>query len=213
MMYISHLKNLKQTVVYPFLLFIFEDNYKRNLDTSELIKILKLIESYIFRRSVCEIPTNALNKIFGSLKKELIEIPDYQKNYYENIVAILLSKKNNGVFPEDILFKEKFLQRDMYKFRSIKYLLEELENFGNKEKVLTQDLSIEHIMPQKLNPNWRIELGNDWKEVHSLYIHNIGNLTLSGYNGELSNKNFKDKKKILQESKLKLNSYFDNLNS
>ena len=68
-------------------------------------------------------------------------------------------------------------------------------------------------MPQKLNPNWRIELGNDWKEVHSLYIHNIGNLTLSGYNGELSNKNFKDKKKILQESKLKLNSYFDNLNS
>ena len=104
MMYISHLKNLKQTVVYPFLLFIFEDNYKRNLDTSELIKILKLIESYIFRRSVCEIPTNALNKIFGSLKKELIEIPDYQKNYYENIVAILLSKKIMEYFQKIFYF-------------------------------------------------------------------------------------------------------------
>ncbi len=108
MMYISHLKNLKQTVVYPFLLFIYEDNYKRNLDTSELIKILKLIESYIFRRSVCEIPTNALNKIFGSLKKELIEIPDYQKNYYENIVAILLSKKIMEYFQKIFYLKEIF---------------------------------------------------------------------------------------------------------
>ena len=142
-----------------------------------------------------------------------MDIHNYQENYYDNIVALLLSKRNSGIFPDDILFKEKFLQRDMYKFRLIKYLLEELENFGNKEKVITNELTIEHIMPQKLTSNWKIEIGNNWQETHSLYIHNIGNLTLSGYNGELSNKNFKDKKEILKESKMKLNDHFNNVNS
>ncbi len=82
------------------------------------------------------------------------------------------------------------------------------ESFGHKEQVSLRDLSIEHILPQKLNDWWKSHLGEDWEITHELLLHSLGNLTLTGYNSELSNDTFIDKQKELDKSNLELNKYF-----
>lgn len=60
-------------------------------------------------------------------------------------------------------------------------------------------------MPQKLNPSWQIALGNKYEEIHTESLYTIGNLTLTVYNSNLSNKNFIDKKAIFKDSNIFLN--------
>ena len=85
-----------------------------------------------------------------------------------------------------------------------KYTLKSLENFENKETINMEDITIEHIMPQTLNSQWKIELGNKYEQIHSEYINTIGNLTITGYNSELSNKNFELKKECYKNSNIKI---------
>jgi uncharacterized protein with ParB-like and HNH nuclease domain len=208
--YLKKFRKLKVSVCYPFLLELFSDyNKLENLDKIELLKILDLLISYIFRRMICEYPTNALNKIFMILGKEIKQIKNFDNNYFENITKILLLKKSSSAFPSELEFKNSFLNREMYKFKGVKFLLEELENFDNNEKVSIEELSIEHIMPQKLNTQWKVLLGDNFSAIHEKYLHNIGNLSLTGDNQNLSNKIFKEKKKIFEESRLKLNKIFE----
>lgn len=71
-----------------------------------------------------------------------------------------------------------------------------LENYNSKELLhIDSSITIEHIMPQskKLSDKWIKALGDNWKEVHNVYLHTIGNLTLTGYNSEMSNKFFIEK--------------------
>jgi len=210
---LKELKELKVTVVYPYLLNLFCDYEKGVISIDILKKTLKLIRSYIFRRLVCEYNTNALNKVFMSLHKELISIKDYEQNYFECLLSVLGNKRGTAMFPRDDEFKEYFTTKDIYKFKNKNYLLYALESFDNKELVPFKELTIEHIMPQTLTPKWNIELGDKFTQVHEKYLNNIGNLTLSGYNSELSNKSFFDKKDILKTSGIKLNRYFENLQS
>lgn len=207
--YLKDFKDLKVTVSYPFLLKLFDDYNQKIIEEEDLIKSLALIRNYVFRRLICNYATNALNKIFMTLHKELIHIKDYKSNYYDILALILTEKKLSGTYPKDSEFREYFISKDIYKFKNIKYLLFKMESFNNKEIVPSADLTIEHIMPQKLTTKWNIELGDKFNQVHEKYLHNIGNLTLSGYNSDLSNKSFLDKKILLKDSGLKLNRYFD----
>ncbi len=210
---VKEFQDLKVTVAFPYLLSLFSDLNQNIIDDIILVKSIKLIRNYVFRRLVCEYNTNALNKVFMILHKELISIDNYKKNYYECLASILIEKKRTAMFPRDEEFKQYFTTKNMYKFKNIKYLLYSLESFKNKELVSASDLTIEHVMPQKLTIKWEIELGNKSQEVHEKYLHNIGNLTLSGYNSNLSNKSFSDKKEILKASGIKLNKYFETLNN
>ena len=188
------LNRLKVDVAYPVLLEAYED-YKNGLLTKEqLLELVRLVESYVFRRAVCGIPTNSLNKTFATL---LSEVKDgISQDYLENFKLALYGMTSYRRFPDDVEFEQELFIKDVYNSRSRNYLLDRLENHGRKERVNIEAYTIEHVMPQ--NPNlsetWRQELGDDWKGVQKNYLHTLGNLTLTGYNPELSDRPFKEKR-------------------
>lgn len=211
---LEELGRLKSTVVYPFLLNLFEDCFiYKNFEIDELKKVLDLIISYVFRRLVCEMPTNALNKVFCSLSKEIDKMEDNDRSILEKVTISLLRLKGKGIFPNDNMFKEYIITKDFYTFKQCKYFLYKIESYKCKEIIDENDLTIEHIMPQKLTTIWQVDLGTKYSEIHEKYLHRIGNLTLSGYNSELSNKSFAEKKEKLVESNLKLNRDLNKYNS
>lgn len=210
---LQNLNRLKITVSYPFLLEVLDKYEREAISTEEIVEILKIIISYVFRRLICELPSNALNKIFKKLNKEIIGISKSNKSYSEKLAIILLKKKYSSSFPSDKEFKMNFMSKNIYAFKHRNYLLEELENFNNKEIVNINNLTIEHIMPQTLTNQWKAKLGRKYDDIHEMYLHKIGNLTLSAYNGNMSNKTFNEKKEILKDSKLQLNKLVLEYNS
>ena len=189
-----NLNELKVDVIYPFLLEVYSDFVKEVIDLEVFKEILDILESYVFRRAICEIPTNALNKTFATLYKE-IDTTDYLNSFK----ASLILKDAARRYPNDDEFIRKFQEKDVYNFRNKNYLLTRLENSRHsKEPVNVGDYTIEHILPQNsnLSDSWRFDLGESWKEVQSKYLHTIGNLTLTGYNSELSDRPFKEKQSI-----------------
>jgi len=204
---LQQLQQIKSTVTYPALLYIFEDcfTYKK-IDQNNIEKILQIILSYLYRRVICEYPTNALSKIFAHLPNDLEKLLLTNQSYYDAIVEILATKSGSGTFPLNEEFKRAFISKDLYKTKVDRYTLTQLEKFNNKEVVnLNEDITVEHIMPQKLSPTWILDLGKRYQEIHNDFLHTIGNLTLSGYNPELSNKRFSEKKNILLDSNISLN--------
>ncbi|MDQ2715193.1 MAG: DUF262 domain-containing protein, partial [Chloroflexota bacterium] len=208
---LADINTLQVNVAYPFLLDLYDDYVNRRLSRQDFIAILKLVESYVFRRSICGIPTNALNKIFVTLAREIDK-----SHYLESVQASFLSKSSGGRFPRDEEFRAEFVVKNMYNFRNLNYLLSKLENFERKEPVHIADCTIEHIMPQNehLSSEWQSELGPDWQDVHAKYLHTIGNLTLTGYNSQLSDRSFQEKRTMqggFADSPIRLNRSLANL--
>ncbi len=100
----------------------------------------------MFRRAVCNIPTNSLNKTFATLYEELDKT-----NYLNSFKYILINLDTYKVFPSDTMFHEYFISKDMYNTRTRMYLLSKLENFDNKAPIQVENFTIEHIMPQNKN--------------------------------------------------------------
>ncbi len=197
--------SLKVDVSYPFLLEVYADYEKEMISKSDFLIILKWVESYIFRRSVCGLPANSLNKVFATLHKEMDKT-----HYMEGMREMFLMKRLQTRFPTDSEFVKSFKEKDMYHSKHRHYVLRKLENFNRKELVSIKEYTIEHIMPQnkELSAEWKEDLGEDWKEVHYAYLHTIGNLTLTGYNSKLSDRPFKEKRDIeggFADSPLRLN--------
>lgn len=205
---------LKVDVAYPFLLEVYEDYENHRLSREDFLAILKLVESYVFRRVICGIPTNSHNKTFATLSREIDK-----DNYLESVQAALLLKEANRRYPRDAEFWVEFAIKDVYNLRGFRrnYLLRKLENHGrSKEKVDVEEYTIEHVMPQNENlpAVWQQELGDNWKEVHKQYLHTIGNLTLTGYNSEMSDRSFVEKRDMpngFKDSPIQLNRSLANL--
>ena len=199
---------LSVEVVFPFLLEVYEDYTQGKIEKADVIETLRLIVSYIFRRTLCGIPTNGLNRTFAGLMLEVDK-----SNYLENLKFAFSQRPFSQRYPSNEEFGRSFLIRDIYRFRSKKfrprdYLLRKLENYGRKEPISVGDYTIEHVMPQTLSEEWQAELGEDWSETHETYLHTIGNLTLTGYNPELSNRSFREKQEMpggFRNSPLRLN--------
>lgn len=177
------LRELKVDVAYPFLLDVYHDYKQARLAADELVSIVRLVESYVFRRAICAIPTNSLNKTFPGLSRTL-----KKDRYLESVRAAFLLLPSYRRFPGDEEFQRELKQRDLYNFRSRSYWLRRLENHGRKERIVVEDYTIEHILPQNevLSSAWQAELGPDWKQTQQKYLHTLGNLTLTGYNSEYS---------------------------
>jgi uncharacterized protein with ParB-like and HNH nuclease domain/predicted transport protein len=202
---LKDIRTLKVDVAYPFLLEVYDDYVHKLLSKQDLLVILRLVESYVLRRLICGIPTNALNKMFVTLAKEIDK-----EHYLKSVQAAFFAKARNGRFPRDEEFCAAFKVKDIYNLRIRKYLLSKLENYGQKELVQVENCTIEHILPQneRLSAEWREELGPNWQEVQSRYLHTIGNLTLTGYNTELSDRPFLEKRDMkggFAQSPLRLN--------
>ena len=189
----KEIQQLRMDVSYPFLIAIYSDYEDKAITLEEFIEIMDIVKNYVFRRAICGIPTNSLNKTFATLYKRL-----KRETYLESVKAAFLMMDGYRRFPNDAEFEREIVSKDVYNFRSRNYLLEALENMKRKELVNTENYTIEHILPQNVNTpeEWKIELGDNWEKVKEKYLHTLGNLTLTGYNSELSDRPFKDKKTI-----------------
>ncbi|GAA9213755.1 DUF262 and DUF1524 domain-containing protein [Helicobacter pylori] len=208
---LSFLVDLEMDVIYPLLLELYSDYSDGVLSKDDFKRSIALIESYICRRAVCGLGTNSLNKVFPSFTKHI-----QKDQYFESLKAHFGSLTEKQRFPNNDEFKKLFITIDFYKFKKNKYFFERLENFDTKEPVNTKGLTIEHIMPQKLTEEWERDLGENFQEIHNKYLHTIGNLTLTGYNQEYSNKFFQEKKgmeKGFKDSPLILNQGLRDLKS
>jgi uncharacterized protein with ParB-like and HNH nuclease domain/predicted transport protein len=199
------LRELKVDVAYPFLLELYHDYVGKQLTQKEFLHMVRLVESYVFRRAICAIPTNSLNKTFATMGRSV-----NKHRYIESLSAYFLLLPSYRRFPTDDEFEREIQTKDLYNFRSRSYWLRRLENIGRKERVAVDEYTIEHILPQneKLSTKWQEELGPEWKRIQKTYLHTLGNLTLTGYNSEYSDLPFKDKRDMkggFTESPLKLN--------
>ncbi|MDD7339729.1 MAG: DUF262 and DUF1524 domain-containing protein [Eubacteriales bacterium] len=197
--------DLKMEVSYPFLLKIHRDCDEGLITLEELKEILKLCISYVLRRSICEIPTNSLNKTFATMKNYI-----RTDDYVNSVKAFFLMQDTYKEFPDDDKFEIAFVSRDIYNMRNRNYILSRLENFENKAPIIIENYTIEHIMPQNknLSLDWQANLGDNWREVQKKYLHTIGNLTLTAYNSEMSDRHFLEKMDMpggFKESALRLN--------
>ena len=200
------LRELNVNVAYPFLLELYQDYHEGVLAGDGFLEIVRLVEAYVFRRAVCAIPTNSLNKTFATFTKTL-----NKDRYLESIQAHFLLMPSYRRFPKDDEFKRDMQTRDLYNSRSRSYWLRRFENHGRKERVPVDEYTIEHIMPQNevLSDAWKKCLGNDWEHVHQTYLHTLGNLTLTGYNSEYSDRPFEEKRDMeggFKHSPLKVNA-------
>ncbi len=203
----KNITRLKVDVSYPFLLPVYNDYDAGILSKEDFLEILNLVENYVFRRAICGIPTNSLNKTFNNLYKFI-----RQDDYLESVEAAFQLMESYQRFPNDTEFENELITKDIYSLRSRNYLLGKLENHNRLEPVVVDEYTIEHILPQ--NPNlsseWRIMLGENWQEIQGKYLHTLGNLTLTGYNSSLSDRPFSEKKTItggFNDSPIRLNSY------
>ena len=121
------LRELKVDVAYPFLLELYGDYAEGLLSRDDFVEAVRLIEAYVFRRAVCGIPTNSLNKTFATFGRALMK-----ERYLESIKAHFLSLPSYRRFPGDDEFKRELMTRDLYNFRSRAYWLRRLENHGRK---------------------------------------------------------------------------------
>ena len=192
---LTYLNYIEVNVAYPFLLQLFDDFNKNIINKETFLSILKFILTYVTRRFILDLPTNALNKVFMVLPKQI----DYE-NYEESLYKYILTRPGKSRMPTDLEIQNGLAQKDLYNSHSrmLKYILENIENYNNKEKVRIIDegqITIEHIFPQNPDVSWRSDINEeDYSEFSTKYLHTLGNLTLSGNNGKLGNKSFIEKR-------------------
>jgi len=206
----ADIRLLRMEVTYPFLMYIYNDYNNNKITREDFIKILRYTESYVFRRAICEIPTNSLNKTFAVMKNK-INANDYVNSICANYVLLDSYKE----FPKNDEFSQHFVEKDIYHMRIRQYILAKLERFDNKEKLDIGAFTIEHVMPETKNlcHDWKEALGDDWEAIHTQYLHTIGNLTLTAYNSEMSDRPFLEKLNMkggFIDTGLRLNSYIRN---
>ena len=201
----SYLRQLIE-VASPLVMRLYEFYVAGNLNKADFNEAVKLTESYVFRRSVCDMQTRSLGQIFSTITYAIQE-----QNPLESLKVIFARFGKNRRFPTDYEFRESLLTRDIYGMRNCRFLLDRLEN-DSKEKIDTSGFTIEHVLPQNpiLSPEWQAVLGDTWQSVHETYLHRLGNLTLTGYNERYSDAPFSKKKEMsggFNESPLRLNKF------
>ena len=210
---LKHFKYLKNTTVYPLLLSIFEDTYYyKKLDEDKLLKIIDLLISYIFRRTICGYKTSSINKVFASIPKKILENQN-EKDIYFKIEKNLMERRLETIFPRDEEFKVNFIKYNFEKNKELlKYTLKELEQKVSNNVINdTSSLNIEYIMPENLNSEWKLELGEKkFENTHLEYLGTIGNSSLIENDLLRYNKNFKTKKEFYQKSNIEITRNINN---
>lgn len=191
---LKFIKRVEINVSFPFLLSVYNDYTKGEIEKDIFVQVLKMVQSFSWRRFILGLPTNALNKIFMTLYGEIDK-----GNYIQSLEKALVQKRGVQRFPNNKEIKTALKEKDVYNIQSKNkmYFFELLENHNNREYVSTDnpDITIEHIFPRTPNEKWEADLDErEFNMMKDTYLHTIGNLTLSGNNGSLGNRPFKEKK-------------------
>ncbi len=206
----AQLRNLDTDVINVFLISFLKYAVENNFSEDEIWKVLDLVECYLARRIICRMSSNSLTQTFCVLHRDVLRsISEYEKAgqplsvpYHDVLAYHILRREGNYLLPHDQAFAEGIKTRNVYQMpKAAQYFFfERLENFNHtefidvKKQMQSGEATIEHIMPQTLNADWRRELGADAEAIHDLYLHTFANLTLTGVNSELSNNSFEEKK-------------------
>lgn len=209
---LSSLQKLKQTTVFLFLFRVFDDLEQDIIDLSTVEKICRFLLSYSIRRLICEVGSNSLRGLYKTLYSRVFVKPENKEHYYDSVVSFFKQLNSKDAWIDDAEFETALKYNNLYRKNALcKYLLVAIENQG-KTKLFTDNLTIEHIMPQNknLSTEWQQMLGENWADVQNKYIHTLGNLTLTAYNSELGDKPFAEKNKLLSDENSKVvNLYKD----
>jgi len=205
---LNRLFRLEFKVAWPFLFEVFDLLEQQILSEKDVAEIIKLIESYAFRKILVDNTTQGLNKFFLTLDKEIkkLEPENWQNQYLKILKFIIKTKTASQKFPTNENFVESLMEKEIYKLKTKNrdFLLQGLENYNNAYNVDLEELTVEHILPQNAS-KWKEDLGSNWQEIRNKYVHTLGNLTLTAHNSKLSNKDFQSKQDIdFHSSKLKL---------
>ena len=215
---LKRLNTLGMSVSFPYLLTLLDYKATGKIDDHDVAEILKTLETFIFRRLICGVPTNALNKIFAQLHRECLRLLSEDVNYADVLKYVLISKSSSGRMPHDHEFLLSFEEKDVYSMsqKNKMYIFDRLENQDTVEHTNVSEnmqdgiYTIEHIMPRTLSESWRQALGDDYERVYDIWLNRIANLTLTGYNSQYSNRPFTDKRDTengFKDSHLHLNSF------
>jgi uncharacterized protein with ParB-like and HNH nuclease domain len=202
---LSILKELGRGAAYPLLLRIFDLFKSGHMTQSELQESVQTIESFVMRRTICDVPSNTLVRTFQALAKSM---PSADTLAW--LKDSLKAGEGSRRWPSDKEVSDRIENSSIYtnapKLARLLLIAMERELEALETVDLTQT-TIEHVMPQTLTQTWKLELGENFEEIHKAKLHVLGNLTLSAYNGALGNLAFADKRAKLSESTLRLNSY------
>ena len=209
---LTALGRLDVTTAYPFLLRCYDDYESGRLSASEFSSVVNVIENYVVRRFVCFIPTNQFNKIFPGLYNQI------RREAHPSVLAGVRSILAGRGYPKDVEFRRALVENGLYgsgdRQAKIRFILERIErHLAGKEPPRLETVTVEHVMPQTLTDDWRAYLGEDWETAHALWLHTLGNLTLTGYNSEMSNDDYSAKRQRLIKGTLHLNKLFDRFES
>lgn len=203
--WLARLRRWEITTANPFILKLLEAHSRGSVSSEDVVSCLAIIESFAVRRAVCGVPTNQLKRIFLSVTKDMAA-----SDVASWLTKTLAVGSSGRRWPKDDEFKEALLRYRAYSqfLDRCKFLLERIEeHHGHKEPTTFATATIEHVMPRTLNDEWREMLGNQVDEVHERWLDTLGNLTLTGYNSELSNSAFPTKRKLLAESHFEMNKW------
>lgn len=183
-------KNTGQLKITPAILKLLSDRNDGLISDNDAVEILTIMESYWMRRAVCALPTNTAGPVCISMLKSLYN-EDQLSSFKKNLSTLTYAQRMPN--DDEVIQTLKTLKIYSISSNRTKTILDTLENYKRKEYVPTKEYTIEHIMPQTLSDEWKKELGTDWERIHEMYLHTMGNLTLTGYNSEYRNKRFTDK--------------------
>lgn len=187
---------IKQNTVLPVLFQLLDDFEEKKISENELCSVLKYLLTYYIRMITCE-KTKGLNRFMNSLYSRAMGIN--KDSYLDKFITLFNHSKVSARMPTDKEFRDALIYKPMYKKNITRYMLEMIEN-SNKEQVKFDNFTIEHILPQKENATvWRNEIGKDYDRIYEIYLHTLGNLTVTGYNSELGTKSFEAKKEIIKK--------------
>ena len=200
--YLSDFRAIDQSTLFIFLFNVFDDYEKNIISLNTLLTILRFFRSYSVRRIISERSSNSLKGLYKTLYNRLFkETVNYEK-YYETIYSFFATTNTKDKLVSDEEFYDSLIYKKLYTKKKVcKFLLSAIENELSNEHLEVENLTIEHILPQKENAVvWKREIGEDaYFEVYSKYLHTLGNLTVTGHNSELGTKSFAEKKKIIDE--------------
>jgi uncharacterized protein with ParB-like and HNH nuclease domain len=195
---LDNLNLLKVTTAYPLLLKAYSLYSQKAIAADEFQNILRSVESFVIRRFAVALTTRPLSRIFSAVSASVA--PD-------QVVASIQEELKKYDWPDDDTFSQALKTNPLYRWgpQICKYILRALEeSYGHKEEVVYEGLQVEHIMPQTLSQEWKRALGSNYEDIHKTYLDTLGNLTLSGYNQELWNRPFPEKRKTYAGSHLEL---------
>ena len=216
-----HINHIDANVVYPFIMRILYEHRHRPdmISTDDVQTIMVAIENYLVRRLICNAPTNAMNTIFSSIFKSIINMPG-EGSFSDKFIRSILLKIGTSRYPRDSEVRECLNTLNLYDRRKLCTIVLSAIEHNNRDtedtllRVSRKELTVEHVMPQKISERWIKDLGENAKETHDNWVNKLGNLTLTGYNSEYSNRPYSEKRDLdiygFKHSGLKLNEYMRN---